>query len=136
MLKRHFLWIIYGVFVATALWFKPEEPLFFSDGPLPWGKPIVWAVLIAFLAYTFYCHMKADFFETMKITGRYHWTKQIGVDLYLGVGLIACVIFFNHGLLVLSLWLIPLLIYANLATLLYLALHYDLIISNLVTSTQ
>lgn len=132
MLKRHFLWIIYAIFVAIAITFKGDEALFFSEGPYALGKPILWGVLLVFLAYSFHCHRKEDFFKTMSITGKYYWTKQIGIDLYIGVGLVACLIFLHDGPVVLAIWAVPLLIYANLATLLYLAMNYDAIMSNLV----
>lgn len=136
MFKRHFLWLIYGIFVALALVFKTDEALFISNGPYALGKPILWLILFTFLGYSFYCHIQEDFFQTMKKTGKYHWTKQIGLDLYIGVGLVAYVIFLNQGALVLALWLIPLLIYANLATLLYLAMNYDSIVSTVVKAAQ
>jgi hypothetical protein len=132
MLKRHGLWIFYFAFVALALFLHKGEALFVSSSQLPWGKPVLWLVLLAFLGYSLYCHKHENFFKTMSITGKYHWTKQIGVDLYIGVSLIACVIYFNEGWLVFALWFVPLLIFANLATLLYLALHYDSLISKLL----
>lgn len=136
MLKRHFLWIVYAIFVALALVFKTDEALFISEGPYALGKPILWLVLFTFLGYSLYCHSHEDFFKTMKKTGKYHWTKQIGVDLYIGVGLVGYVIFLNQGMLVLALWLVPLLIYANLATLLYLAMNYDALVATVVKSAQ
>ena len=133
MFKQHFLWILYGVFVLLAILFKGEEDLFISSGPYPYGKYLLWATLIAFLLYSLYCHRKENFFKTMAITGRYHWTKQIGVDLYLGVALSASVIYLNEGsLLVLALWMVPLILFANLATLLYFAMNYDAIIRHFI----
>ena len=129
MLKDHFLLILYVVFVIVAIAFKGEEPLFVSNGPYPYGKPLVWLVLIAFFIYSTYVNSKENFFKTMAITGRYRWTLQIGIDLYLGVALSAVVIYFDGGLMVLALWAVPLLIYANLATLLYFAMHYDSVMS-------
>ena len=115
MLKRHFLWFIYFIFVALAFIFKNPEPLFISQGPYPYGKIIVWGTLLMFLGYTLHCHLQADFFETMKKTGKYHWTRQIGVDLYLGVAISGALIYLNEGsLLVLLFWLVPLIIFANL----------------------
>jgi hypothetical protein len=129
MLKRHFLWLLYGIFVVLAIIFKNDEALFVSSGPYPFGKPILWLVLGLFLLYSLHCHLKEDFFKTMSITGKYYWTKQIGVDLYLGVALSASVIYLNEGsLLVLGLWLLPLIVFANLAALLYFAMNYDAII--------
>jgi len=131
MIKKHILWIIYALFVAIAITFKSDEPLFLSQGPFAMGKPILWGVLAVFLLYSFHCHRKENFFKTMSITGKYYWTKQIGIDLYIGVGLVAYLIFLNDGPVVLALWAVPLLIYANLATLLYLAMNYDSIMSSL-----
>ena len=132
MVKKHGLWFLYFAFVVVALWSHENEPLFLSQSQLPLGKPILWLVLLAFLGYSLYCHVQENFFKTMSITGKYHWTKQIGIDLYLGVSLIACVIYFNDGWMVLALWFLPLLIFANLATLLYLALNYDSLIGRLL----
>lgn len=133
MLKRHFLWIIYVIFVSLALIFKGDEPLFVSQGPYPFGKWLIWLILGIFLAYSLHCHIKENFFKTMGITGRYYWTKQIGVDLYIGVALSTAIIFLDSGsLLVVGLWLVPLILFANLATLLYVAMNYDSIVSHFI----
>lgn len=133
MLKRHFLWILYGIFVALAVTFKNHEALFVSRGPYPFGKTMLWLILGFFLLYSLHCHIKEDFFKTMSITGKYYWTKQIGIDLYLGVALSASVIYLNEGsLLVVGLWIVPLILFANLATLLYFAMNYDAVIRHFV----
>lgn len=133
MIKRHFLWILYAIFVFLAIVFKGEEALFISDGPYGAGKPIVWAVLVLFLMYSLHCHLKEDFFKTMSITVKYYWTKQIGLDLYLGAAMFCGLIYFNEGsVLVMLIWFVPILIFANLATLLYLALNYDSIIAHFI----
>jgi hypothetical protein len=129
MLKRHFLWILYGLFVVLALLFKNDEALFVSQGPYPLGKLMLWILLGLFLLYSLHCHLKEDFFKTMSITGKYYWSKQIGIDLYIGVALSAGIIYLNEGsLLVLGFWLVPLIVFANLATLLYFAMNYDALI--------
>ena len=133
MLKKHFLWILYGIFVLLAIVFKGQEALFVSSGPYPYGKYLLWATLLIFLLYSLYCHIKENFFNTMSITAKYYWTKQIGIDLYLGVALSASVIYLNEGsLLILLLWLMPLILFANLATLLYFAMNYDSIMKHFV----
>lgn len=133
MIKRHFLWFLYAVFVVLAILFKGEETLFISEGPYGAGKLITWAVLVLFLLYSLHCHVKEDFFKTMSITVKYYWTKQIGLDLYLGAAMFCGLIYFNEGsILVMLLWFIPILIFANLATLLYLALNYDSIIAHFI----
>jgi hypothetical protein len=126
MLKKHFLWLVYSIFVIIAMSTHSSEPLFVSQGDYALGKPILWLILIGFLAYSLYCYVKENFFKTMSITGKYYWTKQIGIDLYLGVAITGAIIYLNEGsILVLCLWLVPLVLFANLATLLYIAMNYD-----------
>ncbi|MFT6758683.1 MAG: hypothetical protein ACJA0M_002579, partial [Chitinophagales bacterium] len=43
-IKRNKLWAIYFVFVALAIIFKGDDPLFISYGPYAAGKLVVWAV--------------------------------------------------------------------------------------------
>jgi hypothetical protein len=132
-LKNHILWVIYSVFVIVAIGSHHSEPLFISQGPAPYGKPMLWLVLLGFLVYSLHCHFKENFFKTMSITSKYYWTKQIGIDLYLGVAVIASVIYLNEGSVwVLALWLVPLILFANLATLLYLAMNYDSLIARFI----
>ncbi len=61
-----------------------------------------------------------------------HWGRQISADLYLGLFIALIIIFLNDGALVTLLWLVPILISANLAVLLYLALNFDTIVSKLL----
>jgi hypothetical protein len=132
-LKKHFLWLLYGIFVIVAIASHSSEPLFLSHGVYPYGKPILWLVLLGFLAYSLYCHIQENFFKTMSITSKYYWTKQIGIDLYLGVAISSAIIYLNEGsILVLCLWLLPLILFANLATLLYFAMNYDSLVAGLV----
>ena len=64
---------------------------------------------------------------------RYHWARQIGIDLYLGVGMFAFLVYLNEGsVLILLFWLAPFILFANLAVLLYVAMNYDTIISHFV----
>ena len=52
--------------------------------------------------------------------------RQISLDLYLGLFLTSAVIYLHEGsLLVLLAWLPAILLFANLATLLYVAMNYD-----------
>ena len=67
----------------------------------------------------------------MAITSKYYWTKQIGIDLYLGVAVSGAIIYLNEGsLFILGLWLLPLVLFANLATLLYFAMNYDSLVAH------
>jgi hypothetical protein len=113
------------------MYFHEGEHLFVSQGPYPAGKIIAWLLFICFLAYSIFCSTKENIFKTIKTIYPFYWAKQIGIDLYLGIAMTMFVIFLNEGsLLILALWFIPLVLFANLATLLYVAMNYDSIISN------
>ena len=132
-IKNNFLWIIFILFGALALLFNNDEPLFISEGPYAFGKNIAWLLFFSFLAYTIYCSSKESFFKSLKRLAPILWARQIGLDLYIGLIFMLFLIYLNEGsILVLSLWLIPILLFANLATLLYIALNYDSLISHFV----
>jgi hypothetical protein len=64
-IKRNKLWAIYFVFVALAIIFKGDDPLFISNEPYAAGKLVVWAIFISFLAYSLYCHVNETFFKSV-----------------------------------------------------------------------
>ena len=131
--KYHFLWVLYFAFVAVALVTHAGEPIFVASGPYALGKPIVWVIYIAFLAYSIWVSSKESFFKALERMGAILWCKQVGIDLYLGVAFFGFLIYLNEGsLLLLLLWVVPMLIFANLATLLYLALNYQSLVAHFI----
>ncbi len=132
-LKRNFLWILYAIFVVIAFLHHRDQHPFVSEGPYPLGKYIIWIVYLAFLSYSIYCSRVESFFGTLKKLYPLHWARQIGLDLYLGLAISLCIIYLNEGSLwVVLLWLLPVLVYANLAILLYVALNYDSLIAHFI----
>ncbi|GJL94809.1 MAG: hypothetical protein DHS20C05_12140 [Hyphococcus sp.] len=130
-LKRNFLWIFYFSFVGLAIIFHKGEPLFFTDGPYAIGKPIVWLIFLGFLAYSIYCSSKDSFIKALPRINKEIWVRQIGLDLYIGVAMAAFLIYLNEGsLLFVALWFLPILVFANLAVLLYVALNYGSIVAH------
>ena len=127
------LWVFYFVFVAIAVATHDSEPVFSVAGPYGWGKAIVWCILAAFLIYSLHCSRNENFFKTMGKILPYYWFRQISYDLYIGIFLTLCLIYFNEGsLLVVALWFLPILLMANLATLVYIALNYQSLIAHFV----
>jgi len=126
------LWGLYGVFAVVAVSTGLEETTFRFDGPLGGAKAAVWIALLAFLAYSVYCNFRENFFRTLKTMVGLYWGRQIGTDLYLGLALALFIIFLNDGVWIALLWLVPVLIYANLAVLLYVAIHFDSIVAKLL----
>lgn len=131
-LKNNILWVIFTAFVLLAVSFI-DEPLFKSNGPFPIGKSIAWLAFIAFLIYTVNVSIKESFYKALKRMSPILWTKQIGIDLYIGVTMFMVIVYLNEpSFIIFLLWIIPATIFANLATLLYLALHYDSIVGMLL----
>ncbi len=129
-LKRNWLWFLYAAFCGIAIYYYKGESIFFSEGPYALGKPLVWIVLIAFLIYSVRISLKENFFKSLARMNPILWSRQIGLDLYIGLMFPLFVVYLNEGSLVVMLfWFVPIFIFANLATLLYLALNYDSIVA-------
>ena len=129
--RRNLLWIAFLAFCAAAIYFKGDEPLFYSEGPYAAGKYIAWAMFFGFLGYTFYCSSKKSFLKSVPHIWKEIWVRQISIDLYIGIVLSCAVIYFHEGsLLILLLWLGPILLFANLAVLLYVAMNYGSLVSH------
>ena len=94
---------------------------------------MVWLALLAFLSYSVYCSFQENFLRSVRSIATLHWGRQIGADLYLGLFVSLLIIFLNDGVFVVLLWLVPVLIYANLAVLLYVAINFDSIAMKLLT---
>lgn len=132
-IKRAAPWVLFFAFVALAMVFHQGEPLFVSQGAYPLGKPLLWLILLGFVGYSYYCSTQENIFKTIKRIFPLHWARQIGLDLYLGLILMMFIIYLNEGsLLVLALWLVPIVLFANLATLLYVALNYDSLVARFI----
>lgn len=128
-LKRNALWIVYVVFVVLAMFFHQGEPLFVSNGAYSEGKLVTWLLLLTFLAYSIYCSSKENIFRTIKSIYPFIWARQIGLDLYIGLVISLFIIYLNEASLwVVVLWLVPVILFANLATLLYFAMNYDALV--------
>ena len=128
-LKRHGLWVAYFAFLALALAFgATERPLDFTTGPAS-GKVALGLIFMGFLGYSLFAHVKEAFFRSVAKINQFHWGRQIGVDLYISVTLSLCLIYMVDGPLALLFWLIPVLIFANLAILPYLILNYGAVLS-------
>jgi len=130
-LKRNALWVVFGIFFVAALSLHDGEPLFASQGPYAAGKYVSWIAFLLFLGYSIFCTSRENIFRTIQSIYPYHWARQIGIDLYIGIGMFAFLIYLNEGsALALLFWFLPLLLFANLAGLLYVALNYGSIISH------
>jgi hypothetical protein len=127
--SKSLFWALFSIFVACAFYFDWHENLFAASGPLAALKVSVWTAFFGFLGYTIYCSSREDLLGSVRKLAELHWGRQIGVDLYLGSMLALLVIYLNEGsVLVALLWLLPMLVFVNLASLLYFAIHFDSIV--------
>lgn len=130
--KRNLLWLLYAVFLILAVSYGAREGFFSLSGSYAGGKVAVLAAYLSFLAYSLYASQKENFFKSVRIVNSYLWGLQIGLDLYISVFLSLALIYFVEGsFLVLAIWLVPVLFFANLAILPYIIINYSTIIDKL-----
>lgn len=127
---HYLIWLIFALFVATVLYFRGHPGLFANDTPFAFIKYLIWVVFTVFTAYTYYCSSKENFFKSCKKMADLHWGRQVGIDLYLGIFLFLFVVYLHEAsIFVILMWLVPSIVYGNLATLLYLAVHFDALVA-------
>jgi hypothetical protein len=125
-------WGVFVAFVAGAVGSGWHTAIFRFDGPMGLAKIAVWLIFLLFTGYSIYCSGRENIFKTIKSMARLHWGRQIGIDLYLGLLLSLSVIYLHEDFVVALVWLIPVLLFANLATLLYVAIHFESLVARFV----
>ncbi len=128
-MKRHSFWLVYAVFVGLTIATSKDQHWLLSEGSYGWGKQLTWLVLVVFLVYTIYCSDKENFIRSLKKMYSFLWFRQIGIDLSLGLLMFDFLIYLHTGSFgTFLIWLVPLTLFGNLASLLYLAVNYDSIL--------
>lgn len=134
MNRNTILWTIYAAFALGAFYFDSHDRLFDFTGRLWPAKSTIWAALAGFVAYSAYCSAHENLFRTVEKINEYHWGRQIGIDLYLGLMLLSVIIYLQEGSLLAALvWIVPALFFVNLVTLLYFAIHFDALVARFFT---
>ena len=127
------LWCLYAAFAVFAVATNWNATTLDFSGPLGGIKALVWLVLLGFLGYSVYCSFQENFFRSVRSIVALHWGRQVGTDLYLGLFIGLLLITSNEGVIVALVWLVPTLLYANLAMLLYVAIHFDSLAAKLMS---
>ena len=96
-LKRNWLWFFYAMFICVAIYQHNGEALFISEGPYALGKIFTWIVLCVFLIYSLRISLKENFFKSLARLHPILWSRQIGIDLYIGLMLPLFIIYLNEG---------------------------------------
>lgn len=121
-------WAAYFLFVAAMLAINWQPNTLSFGGELGVVKLLVWVAYIAFLGYSLYCSTQENIIKTIKVMNQYHWGRQIGTDLYLGLCVAMIIVYLNEGIVGVAIWAIPTLVFANLSILLYIGLHFDTLV--------
>ena len=129
MRLNYFAWGIYAIFVFLAIGLNWHPDILTINGSFALAKITIWSAYLIFLAYSIYCSSKENLFSTVIKISHFHWGRQIGADLYLGLILALWIIYLHEGTIAVILWLLPTLAFGNLSILLYFAIHFDSIVS-------
>jgi len=119
------LWGLFFGFVLSAIFFSRPDNLAKIDRQLFPIRGLIWVTFFGFTLYSMYCSSKENLFKTIGKLAKLHWGRQIGLDLYLGLFLILMIIYLHQGPLIFLLWLIPIILFGNLASLLYFAINFN-----------
>lgn len=130
-------WGIFATFFICAVTFNWHPDLFRFSMPAAPFKALIWVAFLSFLAYSVYCSRRENIFRSIASIGELHWGRQIGIDLYIGLSIFLSFVYVHEGsLLAVALWLVPVVLFANLAVLLYLAIHFESILALIQRSTS
>ena len=127
--SRWLFWWLYALFTACAVGQGWHADLLAFPGALGTAKALLLVAYVAFLAYSVYCTTQENLFRSVAVIGRLHWGRQIGADLYLGLALALSLIYLQQGAWVALLWLLPVLLFANLAVLVYVLVNFEAIVA-------
>ncbi len=126
---RFLLWLLYFLFVAVALVYSWDERLLTVEDSVDFSRLLLLAIWISFVAYSYYCSRKENFFRTVSEMSKRYWGRQIGLDLYISVGLSICLVYLVTGSVIQTLlWSLAFIPFANMAILLFIILHLDKIV--------
>jgi hypothetical protein len=129
MSRNLIAWSVFAAFLAGALALEWHDAVFRFDGSTGAAKAIVWIVFLLFTGYSIYCSKRESIFRSIERIARLHWGRQIGIDLYLGLLLALSIICLHEGPVTALLWLIPVLLFGNLATLWYVVLNFESLVA-------
>ena len=124
-LRRYQLWLGYALFLIIAMIYGGREGLVLTQPSLQVAKIFFLAIYLGFFAFSLYATRHENFFRSIAKVNALLWGRQVGIDLYISVLLSLAVIWLVEGsMLVMLVWLVPVLIFANLAILPYILLNF------------
>jgi hypothetical protein len=124
------MWTGFALVVLGESWMYWGQALAPLAGVPAALRVAAWIAWAAFTAFTIRCGMQEDMFESIGKIGRLHWGRQVGMDLYIGFTLFVGMVYLvERSILRAGLWLVIAYLFGNMATLLYVAIHFAQIVS-------
>lgn len=123
------LWGVFFLFAGAQIFVHRPVVGLQGEGSCGLFRPVVWAAFLLFTAYTVHCSFTEDLVRSVRRIVELRWGRQIGIDLYIGFSLVASLIVMMPGSTGSKvLWIGACLIYGNVASLLYLAIHFTAVV--------
>lgn len=122
--RRVVFWGAFFIFVCVAFATHLTDEFWQFQGPVGFTRAMILAVWIGFTSYSIYCIPHESLWRSAQEILRLFWGRQVTADLYISVGLsIGLVWLVTGSILETLLWSLAFLPFANLAILLFIALH-------------
>ncbi len=132
-IKLYALWLAYAGFIALASMFGAREGFLTSPTLLAPAKYLFLLIYLLFLGFSIYATRKENFFRSLRTMNGMLWGRQVGIDLYISVFLSLTLIYLIEvSVIVVLLWALPVLLFANLAILPYILLNFSEILTHLL----
>ena len=120
------LWAIFFGFSAIAIGLNWDPDLLDPRGTNGTVRLVLIAAWVAFTAYSIHCSRHENLFRTVGAMSKLYWGRQIGIDLYISVGLSIAFVYLVTGSIVTTLfWSLAFIPFANQAILLFVILYLD-----------
>jgi len=127
---KSLFWPIFWLFVFVAIFANWDTQLLNINSSAGLVRTVLFAIWVSFVAYSYYCSRKENIFRTIGVINKFHWARQIEIDLYISVFLsIALVYLVTESVLATAFWSLAFIPFANMGILLFIILHVDEIIS-------
>jgi hypothetical protein len=134
-MKKYYFTLLYIAFVIAVIGTNWHEKLFDFSQKMALGKVLILLIWLSFSILTIKYSIEENFFKSLKKITDFRWGRQIGLDLWVGQTLALIIVYwFTGSFLTVLLWLIPFIVFGNLATLLFFFMNYDALVGQIISN--
>jgi hypothetical protein len=134
-MKKYYFTLLYIAFVIAVIGTNWHEKLFDFSQKMALGKVLILLIWLSFSILTIKYSIEENFFKSLKKITAFRWGRQIGLDLWVGQTLALIIVYwFTGSFLTVLLWLIPFIVFGNLATLLFFFMNYDALVGQIISN--